>query len=181
MSAAKYVALLRGINVGGRNVISMADLRGAFEAEAYAGVRTYIQSGNVVFAADSPRATLEGELEAMLHRRLGVDLVVVVRSARQLRSIVAKAPSGFGVEPDVHHSDVVFLKQPLTAARAMRAVETREGVDQAWRGSGVLYFQRLSDRLSQSRMSKIASKPEYKLMTIRNWRTTNKLLEMVAE
>lgn len=176
MSANQYVALLRGINVGGNNKISMADLRDAFEAEGYGAVRTYLNSGNVLFEADGKAPDLEDEVEGMLERRLGVDLVVVVRSRRQLQNVVREAPEGFGEEPDRFHSDVVFLKAPLTPSRALGVVELREGVDQVWPGTGVLYFARLSARRTQSKMSRIVGTPEYQLMTIRSWNTTTKLL-----
>ena len=179
MGAKRYVALLRGINVGGRNPVAMADLRAAFETEGYNAVSTYIQSGNVLFESDAPSDSLEDELEAMLERRLGFPLVVVVRSHRQLRNIVDKAPNGFGAAPDTYHSDVIFLKGPLSSRQAMRVVELREGVDQAWTGSGVLYFARVSARRTQSRMSRIVGTPEYQQMTIRSWTTTTKLLGLL--
>lgn len=180
MSADRHIALLRGINVGGNNKVSMADLRAAFEADGYGDVRTYINSGNVIFEADDEPAALEDRVEAMLERRLGMDLVVVVRSKGELEAVVGQAPEGFGQEPDRFHSDVVFLKAPLTPDRALEVVELREGVDQAWAGTGVVYFARLSERRTQSKMSKLAGKPEYKLMTIRNWNTTTKLVSLAA-
>ena len=179
MPAKGYVALLRGINVGGRNPVAMADLRQAFEAEGHGAVRTYIQSGNVLFESDEPSASLEDRLEAMLERRFGIPLVVVVRSHRQLRAVVDKAPEGFGGAPDTYHSDVIFLKGPLSGREAMRVVEQREGVDQAWPGTGVLYFARLSARRTQSRMGRIVGTPEYQRMTIRSWTTTTKLLGLL--
>lgn len=176
MGANRYVALLRGINVGGRNPVSMADLREAFEVEGYGDVRTYLNSGNVLFESDAGPAGLEGEIEEMLERRLGLELVVVARSRRQLQNIVRRSPEGFGEEPDLYHSDVVFLKAPLTPRRVLEVVELREGVDRVWAGTGVLYFARLSTRRTQSKMSKIVGTPEYALMTIRSWSTTTKLL-----
>jgi uncharacterized protein (DUF1697 family) len=101
-----------------------------------------------------------------------------VRSHAQLRNIVARAPDGFGSEPDTYHSDVIFLKAGLSAQQAMRVVELRQGVDQAWPGTGVLYFARLSERRAQSRMSRIVGTPEYRLMTIRSWKTTTTLLSL---
>jgi uncharacterized protein (DUF1697 family) len=175
------VALLRGINVGGRNLISMADLRDAFEAEGYSNATTYIQSGNVLFETDAARGSLEKELEAMLQRRLGVELVVVVRSHSQVRNLVAKSPEGFGEQPELYHSDVIFLKSPLSPNRAMGTVKLREGVDQVWPGTGVLYFARLSARRTQSKMSSIVGTPEYKLMTIRSWSTTTRLRNLLGE
>jgi uncharacterized protein (DUF1697 family) len=175
----KYVALLRGINVGGKNIVAMADLRQALEAAGYKAVTTYIQSGNVLFESGAPRASLEAAIEKTLERRFGVPLVVVVRSHRQFRSVVDNAPAGFGSKPGTYHSDAVFLKAPLTAKKALRAVQLRDGVDQAWAGPGVLYMQRLSARLTQSRLNRIASTPEYQHMTIRSWTTTTKLLALL--
>ncbi|MCY3616828.1 MAG: DUF1697 domain-containing protein [Acidimicrobiaceae bacterium] len=176
-----YVALLRGINVGGKNIVRMADLRAAFEDAGYAAVSTYIQSGNVLFDSDEPRASLEHRIEAMLESTFGLSLVVVVRSHRQLRNVVGRAPDSFGAAPDTYHSDVIFLKTPLSSSQALEAVDLREGVDQAWPGAGVLYFSRLSARLSQSRLSRITSTPQYQSMTIRNWNTTTKLLTLLDE
>ncbi|HUS61885.1 MAG TPA: DUF1697 domain-containing protein [Acidimicrobiales bacterium] len=181
MASNRYVALLRGINVGGRNIISMADLRGAFEAAGYGAVRTYIQSGNVLFESDSPSGALEDDLERVLERRFGMPLVGLVRSMAQLRAIVTKAPDGFGTQPDTYHSDVIFLKAPLTTVGAMGALNPREGVDQVWAGRGVLYFARRSELRTQSRLSRITGTPQYQQMTIRTWTTTTKLLDLLDE
>ena len=179
MGGRSHVALLRGINVGGRNRIAMTDLRDAFTECGFTEVSTYIQSGNVLFRTDRPASSLEGEIETALERRFGVPLVVVVRSHRQLRSVVERAPDGFGAEPDRYHSDVVFLRSPLTARQAMRVVQLRDGVDSAWSGRGVIYFARLSERRTQSKMASIVGTPEYQSMTIRSWSTTTKLLDML--
>lgn len=181
MPPTRYVALLRGINVGGHNPVPMAALRAALLVAGYASVRTYIQSGNVLFASDAPAAGLEEDIERILTARFDLPVPVVVRSHRQLRAIVTKAPPGFGSQPQVFHSDVVFLKAPLTTAQAMRVVQLRDGVDQAWPGSGVVYFARLSAHRTQSRMSKIVGTPEYRRMTIRNWATTTKLLTLLDD
>jgi uncharacterized protein (DUF1697 family) len=173
----RYLALLRGINVGGKNKVPMAELKATFEDAGFDAVRTYIQSGNVLF--DSGPKVEEDALEAVLERRFELPLVVVLRTSRQLRAVVESAPDGFGQRPDEFHSDVVFLKAPLTSRQAMKAVELKDGVDSAWPGRGVLYMQRLSARLTSSRLNRIASTPEYKAMTIRNWRTTTKLHDLL--
>jgi uncharacterized protein (DUF1697 family) len=122
---------------------------------------------------------LEVELESMLERRFEVPLVVVVRSHRQLRDVVRKAPDGFGQQPATYHSDVIFLKAPLSSKQAMGVVQLRDGVDQAWAGAGVLYFARLIARRTQTKLTKIMGTPEYQQMTIRNWATTTKLLNLL--
>ena len=179
--ATSYVALLRGINVGGRNMIPMQKLRDTFEAAGYEAVSTYIQSGNVLFETSGSARALEDELEAMLERRFKAPLVVVVRSHAQLQRVVDRAPEGFGTRPGTYHSDAIFLKAPLTAQKALRVCKLRDGVDQAWPGPGVVYFARLSARRTQSRMSSIVGTPEYKQMTIRSWTTTTKLLGLLDE
>jgi uncharacterized protein (DUF1697 family) len=181
MARKQYVALLRGINVGGKNPVPMAKLRSTMEAAGYERVRTYIQSGNVLFETDRPAKELESHIEAALEQAFATALVVVVRSEQQLRKVVAKAPEGFGSRADEHHSDAVFLKAPLTSAQAMRVVQLRDGVDAAWPGTGVVYFQRLSARRTQSRMSKIVGTPEYQRMTIRSWSTTRKLVDLLDQ
>lgn len=176
----RYAAFLRGINVGGKNIVPMAELREAFAGHGCSDVSTYIQSGNVLFGSDTPRARLESELEEVLEQRFGVPLVVVVRSLAQLRRVVADAPEGFGQQPDTYHSDVVFLKAPLTSRVVMPLLSLREEVDQAWPGTGVVYFARLSARRTQSRMNRIVGLAEYQQMTIRNWNTTTKVLAMLS-
>lgn len=173
------MALLRGINVGGRNLVSMGDLRTVFADAGFDDVSTYIQSGNVLFTA-TPSDSLESEVEAMLAERLDLGVVVVVRTADDLQEVLAQAPDGFGSQPDTYYSDVVFLKAPLTSSRVMEVIRPREGVDMAWPGDGVLYFQRLGARRSQSRLSTLASTPEYQQMTIRTWSTTTRLAELAS-
>jgi uncharacterized protein (DUF1697 family) len=176
----KYVALLRGINVGGKNLIKMSELKACFEALGLENVSTYIQSGNVLFSADeSDRAKLTSWIEEALSKTFNYKSRVVVRSHKQMKEIVARAPQGFGSDPSTYRYDVIFLKEPLTEAKAMESVSTKEGVDQAFSGKGVLYFSRLTSRASQSHLTRIIGMPVYQSMTIRNWNTTTKLLNMM--
>jgi uncharacterized protein (DUF1697 family) len=177
-----YVALLRGINVGGKNLIRMPALKACFEANGFEDVGTYIQSGNVLFAWPEARsAALVSRIEAMLGETFGYDATVVVRSHRQLRAIVERAPKGFGTDPATYRYDVIFLKEPLTAKAAMAHVPTNPAVDRAHAGSGVLYFSRLTAKATASRMGKIVGSPIYPRLTIRNWNTTTKLLALLDE
>jgi uncharacterized protein (DUF1697 family) len=175
-----YVALLRGINVGGKNVIKMSELLAAFEAMGLMCVRTFIQSGNVVFCAPEPEGLAE-RIERGLFNALNAELRAVVRSHRQMKAIVSKAPQGFGGMPKIWRYDVLFLREPLTAAQAMKHVRLRDGVDLAYPGKGVLYFQKLISRATQSYMARLVSMPVYQEMTIRNWNTTTKLLDLMQQ
>jgi uncharacterized protein (DUF1697 family) len=178
----QYVALLRGINVGGKNLIRMADLKACFEKNGFENVMTYIQSGNVLFeSGERSAAKLTQRIEGILSATFNYQASVVLRSRSQLRSIVERAPDGFGTHPSRFLSDVIFLKPPLTAAAALKVVPTRDGVDRLWAGTGVLYSSRLAGRASQSRISRIASMPIYQSMTIRSWSTTVKLRQQLDD
>jgi len=175
-----YVALLRGINVGGKNLIKMPALKASFEANGFEDVATYIQSGNVVFSSPGSRtADLTRRIEAMLAETFDYVPTVVVRDRRRMRTTVDRAPRGFGTEPGKYLFDVVFLKEPLTASVAMNSLSTNPAVDEVHAGTGVLYFSRLMAKATQSRLNKIASSPIYPSVTIRNWNTTTKLLSMM--
>jgi uncharacterized protein (DUF1697 family) len=179
-SMKKYVALLRGINVGGKNLIKMAALKACFETLGFKIVTTYIQSGNVLFGADeSDQAKLTSRIEEALSRTFNYQSRVVVRSQKQLKGIVVHAPKGFGSDPVTYRYDVLFLKEPLTATEAMKSITAKEGVDQAVAGKGALYFTRLISKASQSHLTRIITLPVYQNMTIRNWNTTTKLLGLM--
>jgi uncharacterized protein (DUF1697 family) len=175
-----YVALLRGINVGGNNLIRMPALKACFEAQGHGDVATYIQSGNVLFTSrSSNQRTLVRQIEKAVAETFACQSRVVVRSFEQLQQVVNAAPGGFGASPTIYRYDVIFLKDPLTADQAMKSVTARPGVDRAVAGDGVLYYSRLISRASQSHLSRIAGTPAYQNMTIRNWNTTGRLLDLM--
>src|SRR5690348_12714234 len=152
----RYVALLRGINVGGNNLIKMTQLKACFEAHGFDDVLTYIASGNVLFtAAASSRGALTRQIEELLTDTFHYPSSVVLRTRKQMTDIVERAPKGFGKSPAKYRYDVIFLKEPLTAKIAMESVPMKPGVDEAYAGSGVLYFSRLDSKASQSKLSKI--------------------------
>lgn len=182
MGCVKYLALLRGINVGGKNIIKMADLKTCLEEMRLVGVSTYIQSGNVIFqSAEQDKLKLERKIERTLSKSFNYSSVVVVIPHRQLRHIVERAPEGFGQNPDQYKYDVAFLKEPLTATEILGQLGLKEGVDQAYAGKLAFYFSRLTSRATESRLNRIASLPLYQRMTFRNWNTTSKLLALMEE
>jgi uncharacterized protein (DUF1697 family) len=179
-ACSQLLVLLRGINVGGNNIIPMAELRECMTELGARDVATYIQSGNVLFDGEgrTPSAWAT-RIEAALSERFDYEASVVLRTHGELRAVVERAPKGFGADPDRYRSDVVFLKAPMTAATAMEQMRVRDGVDSAVAGDGVVYQSRLAERASQSYFSKFVGTPAYKQSTIRNWRTTTKLLAML--
>ena len=180
MIETQYLVLLRGINVGGNNIIKMADLKACFENMGFGDVVTYIQSGNVVFkAAEKDKAKLTTKIEGVLSERFSYKSRIVTVTHKELTEVVDGAPKGFGKNLDKYRCDVIFLKEPLTVKEAMKNVRVKEGVDNAFAGKTVLYFSRLTSRASQSYLTKIITLPMYQNMTIRNWNTTTKLLALM--
>jgi len=176
-----YLALLRGINVGGKNKVPMAQLRACFKDLGYASVQTYIASGNVIFESDKSAAELTEEIQHALPTRFDLDsglIKILVLSRDQLRQIVGQAPAGFGAQPDTFHSDVIFLLG-ITSDDAMTVFNPREGVDRVWQGELAIYHQRLSAQRTKSRLAQAFSSPLYKHMTVRSWSTTARLMELM--
>lgn len=176
-----FVILIRRINVGGKNIIPMAGLKKVLEGEGFKDVSTYIASGNVLLKSDKKADAIRTRIERILPKNFKTDdalIKVLVLTHDQLKSVIRKKPKGFGEQPGKYHSDVLFL-MGIDPARAMSVFNPREGVDKIWQGDGVIYSQRLSAQRTKSRLSKIMGSPAYKSMTIRNWNTTMKLLELM--
>jgi uncharacterized protein (DUF1697 family) len=178
MATIRYIALLRGINVGGNNIIKMAALRECHEKAGFSNVATYIASGNVLFDSSNGLLKVESIIDAALEKSFGYKGPTVVLSEKDFRTIIHEAPKGFGTQPNTYHSDVIFLKlpsRPDQVLKDMLALKMRDGVDTAAAGSKALYFTRLSALRTKSRLSKIIELSSYKSMTIRNWNTAKKL------
>jgi uncharacterized protein (DUF1697 family) len=177
----KYIALLRGINVGGKNIVPMASLRKRLEELGFTDVSTYIASGNVILESDKPVDEVKAQLEKALPESFKLDdelIKVLVLTRNQLQAVMDNKPEGFGEQPEKYHSDAIFL-MGIDSASVMPLFNPREGVDRVWPGDGVVYSQRLSSQRTKSRLSKIMATPVYKSMTIRSWSTTTQLLELL--
>ncbi|MGV3490968.1 MAG: DUF1697 domain-containing protein [Devosia sp.] len=176
-----YLALLRGINVGGKNKVPMAGLKALLERLGLDDAATYIQSGNAMFRSPLAAKTIARKIEAGLHDTFKLDdelVKVLVISHDELKAVVAKRPTGFGDQPDTYHSDAIFMME-IDTDEAFAVFTPREGVDQVWKGHNMVYSQRLSAERTKSRLGKIVASPLYKSMTIRSWQTTQKLLELM--
>jgi uncharacterized protein (DUF1697 family) len=180
-----HLALLRGINVGGRNRVAMAELRRVVAALGHTDVATYIQSGNVVFtSADPDAAAVAAALERAVADDLGVPAAVVVLDRAELAAVVAGNP--FPGEPDPKRLHVVFTAAGLDAD-AVAAVATEEerarergGRDEVRVRGRVLYL-RTPDGLGRSELATRLARPAAGVRgTTRNWATVAALLAMLV-
>ena len=178
----RYVILLRGINVGGKNNLSMAALKECLGELGYENVATYINSGNVIADSRKSAKAIEAEIETVLPRTFKLDsalIRVLALPKATFKAMVDGRPKGFGEEPGKYHSDAIFLLRDLKLTDAVGAFDQREGVDAFWPGKGVIYHRRLSAQRTRSKLNKMLATPFYKAMTIRSWQTTEKLLAML--
>ncbi len=177
--ATGFVALLRGINVGGNNLIRMTDLKKAVEQCGFKNVRTHIQSGNVIFEYGDGARGVSKKLEACLSKTFGTDLRAIVKTREELGSILEQVPrewkSGNGFR-----CYIAFARGPATARDIMEAAQPRKGIDFMKTGDGVLYMWTRLSGITKSGFSRLIGKPVYKNITIRNYATTQKIFNLMA-
>lgn len=174
-----YIALFRGINVGGHNIIKMAELRDLFQTMQLKNVKTYIQSGNVVFESDEEVGVLQSRLEHEVEKTFGFPVSILLRTCSQVAEIVQQCP--FPVEhlPEGESVHVAFLDKVPTQEAVERLREFENDEEQfRLMGKQVYLFFRKSIR-----DSKLAT--QLKILgvqvTVRNWRTTIKLDSMAKD
>ena len=174
-----WVALLRGVNVGGRNLMKMPALKACLEDAGFDRVETFIQSGNVVFRSALRSASrLTAQLEQAIETTLGVSSRVVVVSHDRLKTVIDEAPAAWRSRSDLRRN-IAFLRPPITAAAALKEVDVRPGVDAVDGGKGVLYMTTTLRDAAKSRLSKIVTKTVYREMTIRTYGTCQKILALM--
>ena len=172
----KYVALLRGVNVGGHNKVGMAALRESFADLGFTDVATYVQSGNVVFTATGRPTTLESTIERRLTTELGMDIRVAVRSAADLHRLVAGNPFVPGADPKALH--VMFLIDRPSAAR-LRDLPEGSNHEEVQAGRHDLYLH-LPNGMGRAKLPSAVGRAIGVPTTVRNWRTVTTLAEMAG-
>lgn len=174
----QYVALLRGINVGGKGLIKMADLRVEFERLGFQSVRTYIQSGNVLFhAKEADKLKLENKIEKALLAKFKVATRVMLRSKREMTQVIAHLPKIFE-NPEWKHN-VIFLSSAIDNAGIVKKFNIKENIEEIHYSKGVLFWSARFDGITRSTMLKLSARVEYQEMTARNINTTKKIVELM--
>jgi uncharacterized protein (DUF1697 family) len=176
-----YVALLRGINVGGKNKVDMAELKAVFEQAGMTRVKTYINSGNVIFSSRARnRTNLAARLEKGIAEHFGFEIKVLVRNLDDMRASVGTLPAKW-VNDDSMKCDVMFLWDEVDAPDLLDEVVIKPDLDDVRRVPGALLWAVDRDKVTKSGMPRLVGTPLYKKMTIRNCTTARKLLELMEE
>jgi uncharacterized protein (DUF1697 family) len=176
-----YVALLRGINVGGNNMLSMKSLAASFERAGFQDVTTYINSGNVLFRARArdPRR-IERKIDRMLHAEYGLPIKTVVRSHAEMARLVKTISATW--KPDARwRYNVIFLRHPIDSKDVLVGLDFKPDLERVVYCPGTLLWSARIDALTRSAMLKLAGKPLYREMTVRNVNTTTKILALMDQ
>jgi len=179
---ALYIALLRGINVGGNNKIKMADLREALGSLGLTRVQTYIQSGNVLFESDEDEAPLRRRIEQTIEQKFGLSIKVILRTSAELRTIVENCPftdkqiadAEANSEAECLYVSMLLEEPPADRMEKLKAFDAKD--DQyrlAGRNLYLLYSQSIRNSKLSAQVEKLGVPS-----TVRNWKTINKLIAL---
>jgi uncharacterized protein (DUF1697 family) len=175
-----YVALLRGINVGGKNIVAMKSLKENFERLGFKDVSTYINSGNVLFRATvtDPRK-LEAKIDSMLAREYGLNGATVVRSHRDMSRLKKTISANwYRQNPDWRYN-VMFLRNAIDSEEVLDGIAAEPDIEHVVYCPGALLWAARASDVTRSAFAKLPSRPIYKQMTIRNVNTTCKICELL--
>jgi uncharacterized protein (DUF1697 family) len=172
-----FIALIRGINVGGHKKVKMADLRVACEALGLDDVRTLLQSGNVVFRTSrTDRAALVSEIESVL----GVDAKVILRTAKELQAAIAANPMKEQAQKTPSAFIVAFLAQKPAPAAMKTLTDAYKGPEEMRLHGAELYIH-YGAGMGTSKLTNVLIEKKLGVTgTARNWNTVTKLAEMAA-
>lgn len=177
----RYAALLRGVNVGGKNKISMPVLKAVFEESGFRNVSTYINSGNVIFTCSiSDKNEIQRICETAIKKRFGLNISVAVISADELSEAMQNAPEWWDADSDSKHN-AIFVIQPATSDEVMKqAGEAKPEYEHVGAYGRVIFWSAPLKTFSRTRWSKIVGTSAYDSITIRNANTAKRLFALLT-
>ncbi len=176
----KYIVLLRGINVGGNNKVSMKELKKLLEQNGFQEVVTYINSGNIIFKSqNSDIESLKASIEALLLEAFKLKLSVMIISIEELQEAISNAPDWWDADQESRHN-AIFVIPPVTVEEVVREVgDCKPEYEKVGSFGRVIFWSAPNKTFSRTRWSKIVGmKSVYHHITIRNSNTVKKLMEL---
>ena len=175
----KYIALMRGVNVGGKNKVSMPELKELFEQNEFSDVVTYINSGNIIFSSVyTDDKKLKEEWEGLIKNKFQLNIPVIIVSVNDLLTALNHAPLWWGHDKDSKHN-AIFVIPPTTVDEVFKEIGAikpeYENVDHYGR---VVFWSAPIKTFSRTRWSKVVGSSVYNNITIRNANTVKKLLQL---
>ncbi|MGM0240544.1 DUF1697 domain-containing protein [Enterococcus sp. AZ103] len=178
----KYIALLRGINVGGKNKIPMPVLKKIFEDANFSSVKTYINSGNIIFSSPmTDKKALIQQIETLIQDEFQLNIPVTIVTATEINDTLKNAPDWWDqADETIHYA--IFLIPPITTDEVSAAVgEIIPEYEQIDFGENVIYWSAPRKTFNKARWSKIASSKVNNQVTIRNSNTVKKLMTLCQD
>ncbi len=175
----KYIAFLRGINVGGNNKIAMSELKDVFKQSGFHDVVTYINSGNIIFSSlETDEIKLREICEAMILEKFKLKIPVLIISHSDLLTAVNHAPLWWDQDKDSKHN-AIFVLPPKTAEEVMMSVgDIKPEYEKIDSYGSVIFWSAPVETFSKTRWSKVVGSNVYDQITIRNANTVKKVLEI---
>lgn len=176
-----FVALLRGVNVGGKNMVSMKSLKASFEELGFKDVSTYINSGNIIFRSKEGDARkLERKIERMLSKEYQLESRVVVRSFTEMASLVESLPEAWGGDEGWRYN-VMFLRHTVDSEGILDDLHPKPDIEEVIYRPGVLLWSARASDVTRTAFVKLPGQKVYQEMTVRNLNTTRKLYELMKK
>lgn len=173
-----YIALLRGINVGGNNKIDMKQLKAAFVEAGFPDARTYINSGNVIFSSAKDTAAVQTDCETLIAERFGLNIAVAILTAEELADALAHVPDWWGKDPDSKHN-AIFVIPPAAAADVCAEVgEIKPEYEKCTYWGKLIFWSAPMKTFSRTRWGTVSKRTTYQKITIRNSTTAFKLAQL---
>ncbi|MCL1890521.1 MAG: DUF1697 domain-containing protein [Coriobacteriia bacterium] len=181
MAPKTYLALLRGINVGGKNKINMGQLKAVFSEAGLSDVQTYINSGNVIFSSDKDARSVQSLCETLIVEHFGLTISVAVLSADELLDAIAHAPQWWGAAPDSKHN-AIFVISPARAEDICAEVgEIKPEYESIAFYGNLIFWSAPLATFSHTRWATVSKHSTYQKITIRNFTTAHKLAELAKD
>jgi len=176
-----FVALLRGVNVGGNNMISMSSLKKSFEALGFPHVTTYINSGNIVFTTKEKDARkLEKRIEQMLSKEYELGSRVVVRSLPEMEQLVKNLPRSWSADSRWRYN-VIFLRHSIDSEAILADLPANSDIEEIVYRPGALLWSAQATEMNRTNLAKLSSRKVFQDMTVRNLNTTKKLCDLMKK
>jgi uncharacterized protein (DUF1697 family) len=172
----QYVALLRGINVGGNQKVEMKKLKALFESLDCLNVSTYINSGNVLFESKESQKNLQKTVESSLKKEFGFDIPALVKTKQEIKKIADAIPKTWENDSE-QRTDVAYLFKEIDYKEIVNILPIKKEFMDIKYVSGAIIWNVKRENINQSHLAKIISHKSYKFMTVRNVNTARYLAE----
>lgn len=176
----KYIILLRGINISGKNKISMDELKQELENHNYQNVITYLNSGNIILSSDKEKEFIMNDIHLIIKKRFNLDIPVYVISSLELKDILVHNPEWWGTNNKAIYDNIIFVIPPMTCEEVYSTVgEPKESIDMIQEYNNIIFWSYdLNNYRKSNWWIKTTSTSIRNQITIRTANTIKKILEL---